>query len=49
LAAVQNESYLYDLTGNITSKSDVGAYDYSTPQSGCSYCVINYHTEQGKP
>jgi RHS repeat-associated protein len=32
---------LYDLTGNITSKSDVGAYDYSTLQSGCSSYANN--------
>ena len=27
----------YDEAGNITSKSDVGTYDYSTAQSGCTY------------
>ncbi|MEI8296614.1 MAG: RHS repeat-associated core domain-containing protein [Pseudomonadota bacterium] len=27
----------YDAAGNITSKSDVGAYDYTTAQGGCTY------------
>ncbi|MGH8242953.1 MAG: RHS repeat-associated core domain-containing protein [Steroidobacteraceae bacterium] len=27
----------YDAAGNITSKSDVGSYDYVTNQAGCSY------------
>ena len=27
----------YDEAGNITSKSDVGTYDYSTAQAGCTY------------
>lgn len=31
------ETVAYDVTGNITSKTGVGTYDYTVPQSGCSY------------
>ena len=36
-----NLDLTYDALGNITNKSDVGAYDYTTPQSGCSYYANN--------
>jgi hypothetical protein len=56
-ARTTNLDLAYDLTGNITTKSDVGAYDYSTPQSGCTnvsdqlstYCIglgIGYAVHQ---
>jgi RHS repeat-associated protein len=32
-----NLTVSYDAAGNITSKSDVGSYDYTTNQSGCTY------------
>lgn len=32
-----NLQMAYDAMGNITSRSDVGSYDYTTPQSGCAY------------
>ncbi len=37
LNSVQNLSVDYNAAGNITSKSDVGSYDYTTAQAGCSY------------
>jgi len=37
LNSVQNLSVLYDAAGNITTKSDVGSYNYTTNQPGCSY------------
>jgi RHS repeat-associated protein len=36
-----NLDLTYDALGNITNKSDVGAYDYTTAQSGCSYYANN--------
>jgi hypothetical protein len=35
-APTTNLDVAYDATGNITTRSDVGAYDYSSPQSGCT-------------
>lgn len=37
LNSAQNLSVLYNAAGNITSKSDVGSYNYTTNQFGCSY------------
>ncbi|MEZ5499829.1 MAG: FG-GAP-like repeat-containing protein [Steroidobacteraceae bacterium] len=37
LNSVQTLSMTYDAAGNITNKSDVGAYNYTTAQTGCSY------------
>ena len=37
LNTIQNLSVNYDAAGNITSKSDVGGYNYTTNQAGCSY------------
>jgi len=37
LNSVQNLSVIYDAAGNITTKSDVGSYNYTTNQAGCSY------------
>jgi RHS repeat-associated protein len=37
LNGVGNLTLSYDAAGDITSKSDVGGYDYSTSQSGCTY------------
>jgi len=40
LNSVQNLSVSYNADGNITSKSDVGAYDYTTNQGSCSYAGL---------
>jgi RHS repeat-associated protein len=37
LNGTQNLSVGYDEAGNITSKSDVGSYDYTTAQASCTY------------
>ncbi|HVY24339.1 MAG TPA: RHS repeat-associated core domain-containing protein [Steroidobacteraceae bacterium] len=37
LNGTTNISATYDLLGNITSRSDVGSYNYTTAQSGCTY------------
>lgn len=37
LNGTQNLSVGYDETGNITSKSDVGSFDYATAQGACNY------------
>jgi RHS repeat-associated protein len=37
LNSVTTLSVGYDQAGNITSKSDVGAYDYTANQAGCTY------------
>jgi RHS repeat-associated protein len=37
---VTNFDPAYDAIGNITSKSDVGSYDYTTAQGACSYAGL---------
>jgi RHS repeat-associated protein len=40
-AAATNLDLSYDAQGNVTSKSDVGSFNYSSAQSGCSYYSYN--------